>query len=220
MFKFFKKEEPQKLNDFNFAFSKVKFILKYANTLDEKITILNSAIEIVKSDIKYSLLSDIIYKEFSRDLTGVFLAPFKVITENGIMENHYTDELIEIDLSKDTVISVPWNAERFAKKIIHLKNSDFIYHENNHFAYYFTDLDITYLYNGIHSGTVGALFKKGFIKAEKVNIETIYPYIYYKGDYAYSSITHEKIFKIIDYRLALLFELGKMRYNMLNENIK
>ncbi|MFI3326013.1 MAG: DUF6710 family protein [Clostridia bacterium] len=212
MFKFFKKEEPQKLNDFNFAFSKVKFILEYTNTLDEKITILNSAIEIVKSDI--------IYKEFSRDLTGVFLAPFKVITENGIMENHYTDELVEIDLSKDIVISVPWNAKRFVEKIIHLKKYDFIYHENNHFAYYFTDLDITYLYNGIHSGRAGVLFKKGFIKAKKVNIESTYPYIYYQGDYAYSSITHEKIFKIMDYRLPLLFELGKMRYNLLNENIK
>ncbi|MFI3205623.1 MAG: DUF6710 family protein [Clostridia bacterium] len=218
MFKFFKKEKVT-LTDFTFAFKKVNYLVKYAGTDEEKITILNSAIEIVKSDIKYSLLSDIIYKDFSRKLNDIFLAPFTVITENRIMENHYTNEEVVVDLSKSTVITIPWSIEKFVKSILTITKNDFINFTNNHKAYYFADLDIAYVYNGIHSSTAGSLLKKGFIKAEKVDMTMIYPYIYYKDDYAYSSITNEKLSKIVDFRLALLFELGKLKYNILTKTV-
>lgn len=174
---------------------------------------------LVKKDLKYDALTTILYQEehFERDLSTPF--PWEVLDaqRNEITRLEVNGTKV-IDLKESDVIVLPWNRDRFNNAIIGLKNQDFKYDKLNHMAYYYQELDICFVYNGLHSISAGVGYEKGEISASLVKIDKLFDKIYTDGLFWYNSHTDEKLvtmhgdIKVQDFRIAILFELARMKY--------
>lgn len=103
------------------------------------------------------------------------------------------------------------------KAILYLKNNIFKYMEDNHMGKYYEIVDITYIYNGIHSISSGIELNKDsdITVKEVVNVSELFPHIYTDGVEWINSHNNKPIYKVIDFRIAILFELARLKYNIL-----
>lgn len=208
---FFKKKKPTpQSSTYRQTMQTIHLFLNNVSTQEEKLHILNTVAEIIKNDIKYSWLSDIIYKENIREIRGFFPC-FQFKDENGKQIETRMFKEKQIDLRKDIVIAIPHRKYSFIRQMTQLHKNDFVFSETNHLGVYVKGLDISYVYNGIHSVVGGILNKKGYILLDVLDITKLYNHIYFDGDYVYDSHKKEKIGNLCDYRLAVLFEISKLK---------
>lgn len=205
-----KKNIKSAFNDYQQTIQNIHSFLNETQDTEEKIHILTVVSEMIKNDIKYSWLSDIIYKEKAKEIRGFFLN-FDYKDETGKIINTLTDEKKTINLINDLVITIPYNHSRFIRGVNRLSKNKFINYTDNHLGYYLKGLDVSYVYNGIHSVTGGILNKKGTIELKVLDITKLYNHIYFDGYDVYSIHTKEKVYELCDFRLAILFEVSKLK---------
>ncbi|ABP68230.1 hypothetical protein Csac_2659 [Caldicellulosiruptor saccharolyticus DSM 8903] len=175
-----------------------------------KIEILSFVEKLLKEDLRSDMLTKIIYN------------PDNMLNRTSWFPQQYLNydssstPIIEVDLSTAYVIAYPWNSERYKKMIKTLGREDFKYDKINHFAEYYVPLGICFVTNGHHSIAAGCGYKKGSIKAKQVDITPLFDKIYTDGQSWYESDTGKKIFDVPDFRIAILFEIAKMKYKLQN----
>lgn len=179
----------------------------------EKITMLDYIIDILKVDI----CSSGIIEPFIVQPSSPYKTPFPIYiydeSENRIEIFCGKQEII----LEDTDIYVrPWNVKRQLESILNLKDKNFVYNENNHWSYYYNDINLCYVFNGNHSVNAGRYLKKGKIISECCDITMLYPHCYTDGIYWYNSHTNNIISGVDDFRLATIYELAKKRYFIRN----
>ncbi|WP_394899152.1 DUF6710 family protein [Clostridium paraputrificum] len=118
------------------------------------------------------------------------------------------------------MILVPYNIDRKKNSIINLSKLDFEYDSINHIGIYYTFVDICYVYNGIHSTSSGIELKKeGNISVKDVvKIEELFDYVYTDGEKWYDINLGEEIDIVIDCRLAILYEVAKIKYEIIKKS--
>lgn len=197
----------------------VKLFTSDKKELEDKIIIIDFVMNLVKKDLKYDALTTILYQEehFERDLSTPF--PWQVFDELGNEITRLEEKGTKlIDLKESDAVVLPWNRDRFNQSIIGLKNQDFKYDKLNHMSHYYQELDICFVYNGLHSISTGIGYEKGEIYANIIKIEKLFDNIYTDGLFWYNSHTDKKIvtvsgdIKIQDFRIAILYELARMKY--------
>ena len=203
------------------------------DTVDEKIRLLDFVMDMIREDLKSSLLTAILYKpkEPNNDEEN---EDFGIELPRYLFPNIYQDEkgnkiqLIDeekektriIDLSKTCIWTIPWKQDRLKGAVTHLFKRDFHNDPTNHHAYYYEDLDVCYVFNGRHSATAGAYYKTGEIKAWDIDIRQLYEHIYSDGVYWYNSHTKKACSGLIyDFRIAILYELAKLKYKVGQKNL-
>ena len=144
--------------------------------------------------------------------TSLLSFPSCVYDENGTKIKCNTGELIKVDLKSNDVAVFPWNKKRFIDNIIYLRGIPFKYDNLNHMSYFYTYIDLCYVYNGNHSICSGIYYKKGKIKSEVFKLELLFDHIYSDGLYWYNSHTNEKLYEVEDFRVAVIFEIAKLKY--------
>ena len=192
-FNFFKKKENEEidienidksagLNGFKNALDFADEIIKYEEN-EDKIKLLDYIINTVKKDLKYSLLTEIMYKEKYKaiNLSRLVIFPKRVFNENGENIDCIDNSLKKrINIREDDTMVVPWSIKRKASSIKNLSKNKFQFQENNHMGIYYDGIDLVYIYNGIHSISGGIeLNKDGEIYiGEIVDIRKLYNHIY------------------------------------------
>ena len=185
---------------------------------DNIVILLDYILETVKNDLKYSLLTEIIYSpRFDvLDITRKTFIPQFYKDENGdeFSVSYKSDKTV--NLKSDTIISVPYRRERKRNSIINLKNNKFEYIESNHMGKYYEIVDITYIYNGIHSISSGVeLCKDGNIEVKEiVRVGELFPHIYTDGVNWINTYNDEIIYEVVDFRIAILFEVARLKFNI------
>jgi hypothetical protein len=81
---------------------------------------------------------------------------------------------LTLDLATDTVISFPWNGERFLKVLERIGEAPWRYDPGNHEAYHYRPVGVAFFVNGLHSGAVGILKREGRLPATEIDLGPLY----------------------------------------------
>ncbi|WP_316335396.1 DUF6710 family protein [Clostridium sp.] len=185
---------------------------------ENAIIMLDYMMETIRNDLKYSFLTEIIYSPRFQTLniTRKTFIPEFYVDEKGNKVNVTNRLNKKINLRNDTIIVVPYRRERKRNAIVYLKNNIFKYMEDNHMGKYYELVDITYIYNGIHSISSGVELGKDndITVKEVVNIVELFPNIHTDGIEWINSHSNKSIYEVIDFRIAILFELARLKYNI------
>lgn len=177
---------------------------------EDKRLYLESLIKIVKMDLQQEHLAWFLYG--NRDKAGgysTFYFPTECKDNNGNNINiRSSTQKKQLDLKKECVLVRPWEDSRLLGHI--KRESDFKYDDMNHKGNYYRGLDITVIYNGLHSITDCILNRdKGSIIVDELYCDEFFDFIYTDGEYWYNSYDNSVISVVIDFRIAILFEFNK-----------
>jgi hypothetical protein len=81
---------------------------------------------------------------------------------------------LTLDLATDTVISFPWNGNRFLKVLERIGEVPWKYDPGNHEAFYHRPVGVAFFVNGLHSGAVGILKREGTLPATEIDLSPLY----------------------------------------------
>lgn len=220
-----KEKELEKVNsvpcpksEYSFVMEHVNFTLGLEESLEDKINMVNFFMEIIRKDIQYDLMSKFLYSE----MDGIYIdVPFPLTLMSK--DVNATDKAIlingekEIDLSRDTVILLPWDRHAFSYTVKSICKNGFKYIRSNHKAYYYSDIDLAYVYRGNHSIATGAIKRTGKIKAMEYDIKNLFKILTTDGRYWY--VNGEKhLTEVFDFRIAALYEMAKLKHVLQNNN--
>ena len=184
---------------------------------ENSLILLDYLIGVIKKDLEYSMITEIIYKEEHKalDMRGGGLMPISVYDKNNkLVDNIVTKCDKKIYINKDSMVVIPWSYDRFSKSVKTLSKAEFEFQENNHYGRYYDYIDISYVVSGRHSVSSGiGLNKNGYIEIkEKSNTRLLFKHIYSDG-VNWINIHNGKIInKLFDYRIGILFELARLKY--------
>lgn len=168
-----------------------------------------------------------------------YLYPFHCMDDRLLFGKEQKYEEVEIDIRENNLISEPWNHTRYADILYAIQKNGFKYQITNHMAYYYDGLNITCAYNGLHSLGAGVYWGNGKIKAQRINVTSLFEVVdaYNDLSFGYNEKNIRKKFEdkgmIIpaklkksledrfygtDYRLILIYELSKRRYLEIKES--
>lgn len=200
--------------EFKHAMSFVNGFLEVEKNIQNKLITLDFILEVVKEDLKTDLLSYIFYSEanFSRQLIYPF--PLRYFDEQGNTHFLKEEETVNVDLTHDCVLVLPWRQDRLCKQIINLFRNNFSYDSRNHKACYYPYVSLCYVYNGNHSIASGVVHKKGTIKAQQYDITELFPHIYTDGQSWYNTHTGEKTGDVTDFRISIIYEVAKAKHQL------
>lgn len=205
---------PCPQNEYLFAIDYINFTLELERSLEDKLNMIDFFMEVVKKDIQYDLISKFLYSNMDDIYIDI---PFP----SSLMSKDYNvkDKMIlvrkdkVIDLAKDTVILLPWDRFRFSNTVRSIYKNGFKYMEDNHKAFYYSDIDLCYVHSGNHSIATGIIKKEGSIKAEEYDIKGLFNVLTTDGANWY--INGEKhLVEVFDFRIAILYEVAKIKYNL------
>ena len=181
-----------------------------------RIIILDFMINAIKNDLKTDLLSKIFYSK--ENFKKEFRYPFPLIYFDKERNELSTSKKVfsEINLATTCVLVLPWHRKRLCEQIKNIYHNDFINIKSNHMAYYFPYIELCYVYNGKHSISSGIIHNKGTIEVEQYDITELFPHINTDGRSWYNSHNNEKIGEVVDFRVAIIYEIAKMKYNIEN----
>lgn len=178
----------------------------------EQILILNYIVDILIEDICSSGTADVLKKTASSPFIGCI--PYLCKDENGNTVDIRTEEKTEVELSNAKLYVCPWNKSKIIDSLIRLNQTAFIFDETNHMSDFYTDINLCHVYNGNHSIHIGSYLKKGRIVSNVCRTELLYPHCSTDGLYWYNKHTGDRICNVTDFRLAAVFTVAQMRYEL------
>lgn len=202
-----KKKLVKELQDsYKLCYTNISQILNSSTLSDnEKILNLKHISYLIKNDIKYDYLSRLLYTKLMKkehlEQKHKLQNNYSVLTSRFI-----TEDFKEINLKEDICISCPYIFSKFTSNNITIKNKGFVYHNNNHYAYYYTGIDITIIINGFHSCSSGIL-QGGKILARVVDV--LYDDIEVNNSGEYTTCNGDVLGRDFDIRFTILYKLNK-----------
>lgn len=174
------------------------------------IMILDYVIQVLKIELQSILLSDILQSPMqfdeNHDFKNIIPIPSESIKQ--------TDKKL-IDFSKDIVWVLPWREQSMVNSIFSVYTRKYKYIHSNVRAFYYKGLDVTVVWNGRHHASVGIVKRNGIIEAQSVNVEPLFSTLTTDGAFWYDC--GKQIQEVLDYRIAAIYELSKMKIELLKE---
>lgn len=207
--------EDEKRFDYQHSYERlIKLVNRYLDTYsqDDAVYILDYLISSILDDI----CTSVIVEPLITIPSGILPQPFPdhYFDENNKRHEIYTGNIRNVDLSKSYIYVRPWNTEKTMNNLIKLMKKDFEYKDDNHFSFYFSDIDLCYVHNGNHSINAGRYLKKGEILSDELDLTLLYPHYNTDGAFWYNSHTGEKTEKVSDFRFAAVFTMASIRYDL------
>lgn len=209
-------DEKKKLQTDDWAKSRFTHAVIFAKSLFDKnesieynMDLLDYLMETVKVDLQYDYLSKYFYE---KDKNSHFF-PLDCYNENGEEISLDTKEYRKVSLKSDVVVSFPWDRARTQHILPAIKKEGFCFMESGHKGCYVKGLDFSYIVRGNHSIASGIFLKQGIIELKILDIPLMYPHVDTDGVNWINVYTGEKITTCSDFRICILYVLGKMKYD-------
>ncbi len=211
------KKDWNKQRAFGKALTNIEIALNHTSkrTIEDRIEEIDYMMRLIRIDLASSRKLDAMYGlAWDDDLfPDVFAWKGRYIKGMKSLE-----EERDYPLNEETYIST-WEPKSLVKVFKTIKNKGFKT-DGNHRARYYQELDLLHVYNGKHSATAGTVLG-GSVPAEIVSISHLYDKIETDGVYWYcpdSFQSDKRMWKTSDFRVALLYQLSKMKYELVNSN--
>ena len=119
----------------------------------------------------------------------------------------------EVDLKKVPTLVIPWKTTRLLSAAN--RKSDFKYDETNHKGSYYPTLNLAVISGGNHSIAEGIINREeAKVELRKINETELFRHVKTDGAYWIAKETDEKIMKVFEFRVAVLYwvqeELNKI----------
>lgn len=203
------------------SINRIRRMLSSAKTEQEKQILYETIMKIIRNDLQYDHISEILYAD-KRPSVEYYLLPSFYVNEKGVKVNVLDGkETKMIDLTEVSIVTTPWVKQRLVEQLLYFRKNPFVYDENNHDAYYYKGIGICYIKNGNHSIGAGVVHEKGEIPATVVDVYEIINHVHTDGKHWYNSHTNErfeklagKYYEVFDFRVAILFTLLQDMHNV------
>jgi len=200
------------------------YALDINQDINDKIIALEYLLKAIAVDFTSDIQSRLIYKDYNKEQIQTHIPFFpSTFYDNDMIEHSFikecnTDKQILVDLNHDNVLTTPWNMTRFFTSGINIYRNPFVFHQSNHLSYYYSDINICWVHNGLHSTSAGVYHKKGKILSKYCDISPLFNHIKTDGLDWYCVHSGYKLDKLFDFRIGALFEIAKIKHNLLIEN--
>ena len=213
-------------------------IKNYANIIDfcnaelsemkaikEKNDFIDFVSTIIKRDIKYSYLSETLFKGYnSNQIKHPY--PLSGRDENGnvIYKANYNCVKTEMNLTNDDIIVSFNNPKKVRNSLIDIKNNGFIKNYNVSVTY-FKNIGIGFIDNGYHHSAIGSVIEdEALVDADVFDDKELLNTIYTNGFNWYLKSNNQKLYfnngktaeeiKCNDFRYAVLFTLAQIKISL------
>lgn len=124
------------------------------------------------------------------------------------------EELICKKLNTETYI-VPWKNQRVVKNFFCLRGEKWKFVKSNHRAWYYEELGLLYMYNGLHSSsTFVNLEKEAEVLAYHVSLKDVFPCLRTDGAF-WEHVFVGREEEVEDVRFAVLYEFARKKAELL-----
>ena len=171
---------------------------------------LDFLIETIKRDIKSGSILNAVFGDGQMP-TDAITIPLEYEDEQGNHVRIATGETMSLDFKNAFVLTDVWSSSRLYNALRDIRKSGFLYDRKDHFAYYYSGLDIFHVRSGNHHAEAASYFKVGKMETEVYDVAKLFDHIETDGMDWYNSSSGKKIGTVIDFRVAILFELCKMK---------
>lgn len=226
IFKNFEKKGVPKINQ-NEQSCQFKQVMSFADfglsdsksirKLNARLDFLNYIIAVLREDLKYALIAQVMYTDDVIDLDKKFIPICKDIEGNDVdVQKNLSLQDRNMWLADDCVIGNPWVQQRIWSLAVDLLKAPFI-QDSNQQGVYFPELNLCFVYSGNHSIAVGSIYKTGVIRVKECSIEPAFEHLKSDGISWINVHTNEIIEPVRDFRIAALFEIAKKVYYLKND---
>lgn len=189
---------------FQYAMNKVKELFGESD-VDKALL----AMQMIKNDIKFSSITNIMRENFIRPGQAVTFIPF--------LPDKLTEvESITIDSAHTDVVITPYDTEKFFGAVKDMLHSPYDSGLNYHDGVYWPELDLAVMRDGIHHSAIG--MTRGEVITLKADVIPLMPWF---GKVQTDGVTWVvqdgdtiKTYDVLDFRFAMLFELAKQVHEL------
>lgn len=186
----------------------------------EKEDLLNYYMTVIRQDIQSDYLTAILYRNEYFDQTIMPLFPTFYYDEVGNMRHALCETYQQIDLASNdfTVITFPWRQDSLVDAILGIFKKKFEFDQHDHDAIYYKGLGVVCVKSGKHSISAALVKREGQISTNVYDICELYPHVKVdKEGRKWINLHNEEVLtEVRDFRLALLYELSKLRQEIIN----
>lgn len=209
--------ENKKRNQFEKAIQTAELYLSCNEySIEEKKTILTYMMDVIKRDIQSEYIADLFYHDEAKTMR-MPMFPEIYYDKDGKEHELKFSENQEISLKEKCVITFPWERKRMSDNIINIVKNGFKNYPINHDVYYYKELNICQVLNGNHSIATGIYTQKGTVLAKVIDMKPLFENIETDGEYFYNIYNGVRIREVQDFRVAVIFEIAKMKDKLENE---
>lgn len=209
--------ENKKRNQFEKAIHTAELYLSCNEySIEEKKTILTYMMDVIKRDIQSEYIADLFYHDEAKTMR-MPMFPEIYYDKDGKEHELKFSENQEISLKEKCVITFPWERKRMSDNIINIVKNGFKNYPINHDVYYYKELNICQVLNGNHSIATGIYTQKGTVLAKVIDMKPLFENIETDGEYFYNIYNGVRIREVQDFRVAVIFEIAKMKDKLENE---
>lgn len=192
-------------------------LINRAENSSEKVDVIDFVVKAIKNDIKYDYLTQILY--FNNPGTfACSILPIQINNKKGAKIKAENKSIRAVSLKDDIVLTIPAEKKKLYRRIIGQKNAPFVYDPNCQNAKYYEPLGICTVVNGRHSIAAGAIYEKGEIEAEVIDISPLFKYMHTDGENWINTETDIVFKEVMDFRVAVIYELIRMKRKLLKNN--
>lgn len=199
--------------EFELSINRVYSVIESEFLTDsDKINLLNMILSAIKIDIQTSIILDIISYEKNENKIPSFIPDYYLNNYKEKVPIKISGIKKELYLSKDIIISCPWEFDRFKNSLKNLSKNTFKYNKNSHDVIYYEGLDIAVVFGGNHSIGMGIIKRDGKVLADVIDVYSIFKYVDIDEDLNFFDIKTNKAIKTnVDLRIALLYKISKIK---------
>jgi|GEM_PF-1720532 len=212
---------PISSGSFIHSMNTAKKSLDSEEDLEQKLVLLDFMIQVIKNDLTANSLATTFYDEhfFENHLSASFF-PMFYYNQSGIKKSTYSltkKGRRMVNLAEDCIFVTPWNTQKLQKTVTTLHHHNLEYLPETHFSTYYFPLGIWRIENGYHSISAGIGYKKGEILSKEIDITNSFPHITTDGTYWYNTHTRGRLSRVLDFRIAVIYEMTKLKAKLINE---
>lgn len=171
-------------------------------SIEEKLDIINYLIKSIMTDVCTSVIVTPV-KQIG-ELKEVF--PLYYYDKYGGIYSICTNKKVMVNLDDPSVYIRPYDNKNIGKKLIDS--------EQKHLSYWYSDINLCYLYNDNNSINTERGLNNSIIYAEECKMELLYPHWTTDGWYWCNKHNGTRICNVSDFRLAAVYSLAQMRYSL------
>lgn len=207
-----KKNTVQNLS-FGETMQTVELMVSCAKSPLEKVRAYNYAMFVIGEDFAAYGRTLMFRKRFLDPLPGFF--PDKYYLDDGTPVTFRKKGKQAVSLQNhDNVFVTPWECSRLVSVLQTVYSKGFVA-DDNHKAFYYTEIDTAIVHSGNHSIGAGIFFDTGNILADVFDVAELYGHVDTDGENWLNRHNGQILTSAPSIHIAILYEISRQRYELL-----
>ena len=197
-----RRSNPPKKKRFEKTVQTIHTMLNMADCDDEKAAILDYAINVVGRELVYSVSAELLHSGSTPD-NREYVIPLGTITKVA---------RLNCQLDGVNVVIDTYDLEKLKKAIVQVSQNGFHQELSYYTGTFYPEINLVVVENGRHHLSAAAVKNSGSAKLQVCDLKKAFPLLHTDGAYWYINDTTP--WPVYDYRIAVLYELARIKYDL------